>query len=45
MFLNRFKKTKEKTSSYAEDLPLYESSLFHIAPERYSIVKDVNFLC
>ena len=45
MFLNRFKKTKEKTASYAEDLPLYESSLFHIAQDRYSIVKDVNFLC
>lgn len=44
-FFDKYKKSKEKTISYAEIPSQYELDMFRIAQDRYSIIKDVNYLC
>lgn len=44
-FLNKYHKSEQKTASNAEIQEQYELDLFRIAQDRYSIIKDVNYLC
>lgn len=44
-FLNKYSKGKQTIASNAEMEGQYAFDLFRIAQDRYSIVKDVNFLC
>lgn len=44
-FLNKYHKSGQKTASNAEIKEQYELDMFRIAQDRYSIIKDVNYLC
>lgn len=44
-FLNKYNKSGQKTASNAEIQEQYEFDMFRIAQDRYSIIKDVNYLC